>query len=219
MNNIDGFTGIDKMKTRTDIMNFDNEAAHTLYRCHQALDVFFGTLCVKWASPIAKTFTEDEEEKEEDVFESYWNKLEHIISGAYDAANILLSVNGEEELEKYINMGDYMFKIFPFHLCTCKEETDEGHVGMDTEGVRIALEAFKTEYSSALDCIDNLPEGISFYDKEGKLVDTYNRSLKNFKDLFSVIFSEVATKMEGYVNTEADNIELAKAQAVSTMSA
>ena len=219
MNNIDGFTGIDKMKTQTDIMNFDNEAAHTLYRCNKALDNFFGTLCVKWASPIAKTFTEDEEEKEEDVFDSYWNKLEHIISGAYDAANILLSVNGEEKLDKKIDAGDYMFVLFPFHLCTCMEETAEGHVGMDTEGVRIALETFKTEYSSALDCIDNLPEGISFYDKEGKLVDTYNRSLKNFKDLFSVIFSEVATKMEGYVNTEADNIELAKAQAVSTMSA
>ena len=40
MNNIDGFTGIDKTKTRTDIMNFDNEAAHALYRCHQALDDF-----------------------------------------------------------------------------------------------------------------------------------------------------------------------------------
>lgn len=112
-----------------------------------------------------------------------------------------------------------MFMLFPFHLSTCMEETAEGHVGMDTEGVRIALEAFKTEYSSALGCIDNLPEGISFYDPEGNLVETYNRNLKTFKDKFSEIFSEVATKMDGYVNTEADNIELAKAQAVSTMSA
>ena len=112
-----------------------------------------------------------------------------------------------------------MFMLFPFHLCTCMEETAEGHVGMDTEGVRIALEAFKTEYSSALGCIDDLPEGISFHDRDGKLVDTYNRSLKSFKDKFSEIFSEVATKMDGYINTEADNIELAKAQAVSTMSA
>lgn len=219
MNNIDGFTGIDKMKTRTDIMNFDNDAVYALYRCNRALDDFFGTLCVKWASPIAKTFTENEEEKAEEVFDSYWNKAEHIISGAYDAANILLSVNGEEELEKKIDAGDYMFKIFPFHLCTCMEETAEGHVGMDTEGVRIALEVFKTEYSSALDYIDDLPEGISFYDPEGNLVETYNRNLKTFKNKFSDIFLEVATKMDGYVNTEADNIELAKAQAVSTMSA
>lgn len=63
MNNIDGFTGIDKMKTRTDIMNFDNDAVYALYRCNRALDDFFGTLSIKWAFPIAKTFTENEEKK------------------------------------------------------------------------------------------------------------------------------------------------------------
>jgi len=214
---MDGITGIDRDRAKNDIMKFDADAAHALVVCHDTLDSFFSVLANRWASTNAKTFTEGVEKEEENIFNSYWNELERIISGAYEAANILLRSLGEVPLNEERNFQDYMFILFPFHLFTCKEEIN-GKVGMDTESVRTALATLKTKYNSAIDCIDDLPTGISFYDPDGELVDTYNSGLKSFKQKFKDVFDEVIKKMDEYITTETENIELAKEQAQDSLS-
>ena len=210
-----GFTGINRERARSDILSFDDAACHALVVCHNTLDRFFSVLAKEWASPIAKAYTEQVEKDEEKLFNSYWNELENIISGAYEAANHLLNSNGEEPLAEERNNGNYIFKLFPFHLFTCKDSND-GKVGMGN-GVRIALDLFKTQYVSALDCIDDLPEGISFYDPDDKLLATYNNNLKKFKQRYKELFDYVAKEMDGHIKNEADKIEIAKERAVDTL--
>jgi len=73
---------------------------------------------------------------------------------------------------------------------------------MDKEGVRILLSTFKKQVQNYINRIDALPEGISFYDPQGDLVETYNRGLKSFKTEFHDLFDESINQMDIYINVK-----------------
>ena len=149
----------------------------------------------------------------------------HIVHGAEDAANILLESNGEQKL--HFDLGNTVWADSqgnsgegygaPFNInFQCSQNLD-GLVGMDTAGVKIELDNYKTKVSSIIARFDSLPNGISFYDPEDKLVSTYDRNLSAFKQKFQKFFDDFVLNMSGYIETEKDNIELAKVQAEEAM--
>ena len=149
----------------------------------------------------------------------------HIVHGAEDAANILLKSNGEDAIHVVLggtrwadsqgNSGEGYGAPFNVNF-QCSRNLD-GLVGMDTAGVKVQLENYKTKVSSIIASFDSLPNGISFYDPKGKLVDTYDRNLSTFKQKFQNFFDDFVLNMSNYVETEKDNIELAKVQAEQAM--
>ncbi len=218
------FDGIDRERAKKDIDSFFDEANNIYEDLWNEAYGFFDVLEEKWASPVACDYTADVAPRFQECCQRYEKEAEHIANGATDAANVLLAANGDDCIDVFRDpypvmgpagvMGD-------FSVCRSSINTLAGDslVGMDKEGVRILLSTFKKQVQNLISRIDALPEGISFYDPKGDLVETYNRGLKSFKTEFQDLLDELINQMDIYINTEVDNILLAKQEAQEAMQA
>ena len=141
----------------------------------------------------------------------------HIISGAVDAATTLAAANGASFNydRETISAGETR----DYSLAVKFETSINDAVGMDRENVKIALDLFTSRISSGLAKLESIPSSISFYDPNGEMVGSYNRNIAEFKSQFEELFNEISTAVSGYIETESDNILLAKEQANDTMNA
>lgn len=212
---MDGFTGLNIEKASHDIESFNQTCWEIQSKVRMPLKEFFIYLARHWASPVAKQFSDNICAKWEEVDSEYLTAFQHIVSGATDAGRALARANGLD-LPNIINPGN-VATADP--IKSFISEDINGIVGMDVEGVRIALDAFKEQEKEGIALFDELPENIAFYDPNGELIGTYSRNVKNFKTKFQEIINTVITEMEGYLETETDNILLAKQNANDTLNA
>ena len=224
-NDRSGFTGIDGQRAAKDINSYYEEAYSLLSDYISNFRLFADFLEKKWASQTAFYYSKTLTSEINSILHEYYNELMHIVHGAEDAANILLESNGEEKL--HFDLANTVWADstgnhgeghgIPHDIdFQCFQNLD-GLVGMDTAGVKVELQNYKTKVSSIIASFDSLPNGISFYDPEDKLVDTYDRNLSAFKQKFQNFFDDFVLNMSNYVETEKDNIELAKVQAEQAM--
>ena len=212
-----GFTGLNIERAVYDIKELHDIGWDIQEKVRMPLKYFFIYLEKHWASPVAKQFSDEVCAVWQELDSEYMTSFLHILQGAEDAARALAQSNGayfpcHYGLESgYVHNGDPIV----IHI---KEDID-GIVGMDVEGVRIALEAFKDQEKEGIALFDDLPEYIAFYDPEGELLGTYGRNVKNFKTKFEKIINTINEKMESYLETETDNILMAKQNAADTLNA
>ena len=157
----------------------------------------------------------------EDAFDGYFTEYHHILSGAESAATALANANGQSFSRNYsLESGTrYTNSLADYSNMPPCEESKNGVSGMDTESVRIALEEFKRSSSRAINSFDDIPNGIAFYDNNNSLVDVYSRNVNTFKSIFEDIFNNIINEITAYLETEQDNILLAKQQAEDTLRA
>ena len=220
-----GFTGIDGPRAARDINSYYEDAYSILNDYIHMFSLFADFLEKKWASQTAFYYSKTLTSEINSILHDYYNELMHIVHGAEDAANILLESNGEQKLHFDLghrawadssgNHGEGYGKPSDINF-QCSQNLD-GLVGMDTAGVKVELQNYKTKVSTIIARFDSLPNGISFYDPEDKLVSTYDRNLSAFKQKFQKFFDDFVLNMSGYIETEKDNIELAKVQAEEAM--
>ena len=218
---MDGFTGLDVQRAKNDIMNFYNSCHEAHDYVFRALDELGDVLHKKWASPIAQEFVRKYNSEYTNIIIEYYDTYEHILSGANDAARALAKSNGidfnaDMEILSYIIPGRKSETDDFQRPFTCSSDIN-GAVGMDVEGVRLALDTFKTYHKGLPELFDNIPEGIAFYDPNGEMIGSYNRIVKGFKEKFLTLFDEIESDLTGYLETETDNILLAKEQATQAM--
>lgn len=215
MNN-EGFTGLD-VNRAIEELDYFNECCHDTGRAFiDAFTNLFETLYEKWASPNAVNFTTEQIPIISEEITDYISRYNHILSGANDAAITLAKANGASMPLKYVS-GQW---DVPFNLGVQRcEESKFGVTGMAKENVRIALDTFNDAKNRALEMLRNIPLGISFYDAEGHLLNTYNEGVNEFIDRFDQIIVTLTSSLATYLETEIDNIRLAKEQAEDTLRA
>ncbi len=211
-----GFDGIDRDRAQEDLLSFDDEARSIFNGLENECHDFFLNLCGKWASPIAKDYTTGLTKKYEECVVSFGNSAKHLVHGAEEAANILLKANGQEPIPAIISDLGVSVTTRTFWPCG---DTKDGLTGMDREGVRILLASFSEQIKGYINRIDALPEGISFYDTDGVLVETYNRNLDTLKDTTQTLLDQTKKDMNKYIDSEIDNILMAKKEAQDVMNA
>lgn len=213
---VEGFIGLDVERACAVLQKFHDSALDIELNYSKTLRNLFATLEVKWASPVAVDFSKKISQVTTDLYRSFSTTSMHIVSGAEEAATILARANGISFPQRFaVSAGSYDNSHF---TCSCKTDI-HGLVGMDKASVKIAVDVFEAEMKSVLQSLEHLPKGIAFYDSENNLVNTYDRNIDEFISTFSSECEDLVKDMRGYIETEIDNILLAKNEASDTMSA
>ena len=181
---MDGFTGLDVERAKTDIRIFCRQCNVVSTALKNSLYELGNVLDKKWASPVAVEFTKTYNEKLYDLFSEFSTTQAHIESGAVEAARILAKANGLDFSYDMPTIGGgntVSWNVQPF---SCKEDINRA-VGMDTENVKSALVVFKTKANASLTKLNEIPDGIAFYDPAGQMVGGYNRNISEFKGKFN----------------------------------
>ena len=213
---MNGLTGLDIERAKHDIETFDSMASTALNNIHNCFYNLYTVLNEHWASPVAVQFTSKNSQQINELNENMATTIAHIVNGAISAAENLSNANG-------ISFPLKSEKNFASATgCTgvpcepCKDQLN-GVTGMDVEGVKQALNVFRTTAINALEEIVSLPNVIHFYDPNGDMVGEYNRGVDSFKQQYHDLIEQTYTEMRSYIETEADNILLAKQNATQTL--
>ena len=214
---MDGFTGLDVIRAKREIENFDVLFQKVYQGLHDETYSFFYELTKKWASPNAKAFSE----KHGYLFGNLLHKInisrKHIINGAVSAAITLAHANGmefyyETETITEAERNDTLAQPYPI----CKDNID-GAVGMATENVRILADLFNRKMNAYIKEINNLPKTISFYSPDGSLVNAYETSIDKFANDYTSELNSSMSDLIKLMGEEENNIRMAKNEAQSIL--
>ncbi len=180
-----------------------------------AFQKLFDTLRKTWGSPKAVDFTTEQKSIISEKITQYIFKYKTILSRANEAAVILASAHGTSMPMKYYEPGNIPFNL---DADVCSDSLKIG-VGMVKDDVKNALDTFNEDIKNSLNLLRSVPLGISFYDVEGNLLDTYNRGVSEFIEQFEQMIVTLTSSLASYIETEIDITEKAKAKAVDTLAA
>ena len=216
---MDGFTGLDIEKSKQQIDEFVTLAEKADAFIGNMLGDFFGILNQKWASPNAVECTTKYTNSFYEFGKNFQTTYIHVMGGAVDAGNTLCRANGVETcFEVYGNDLGTGESGPGWDLYTC-EENINGLTGMAVENVRIARDTLVSQKDKAVSMLEAIPTQIEFYSTDGSLMNAYKTGIDSFVSQFSETFDSLVTEINGYIETEENNILLAKEQATQNMAA
>ena len=215
---MEGFTGLDVKRAEKDINTFEYMAHRTFINLYAAFYEFYKFLNHHWASQVAFEFTSKNSQEINELNDKMLTSINHIVNGASVSAEQLAKVIG---VSLNLMIDDNFAGVKSTYGLPCEpcKEVLNGVVGMDTEGVKQSLFIFRTSYMAALEELDAIPEGIHFYDPNGDLVGGYNRGIRSFKQEYQELANNLYTDMKKFIESDTDNILLAKEKAVDTLNA
>ena len=210
----EGFTGLDVDRAIKELDNFHDCCKETEVTFINTFTDLFQILYLKWASPNAVWFTNEQIPIISEEITNFINTYNRILSGANLAAATLASAHGSAMPIIY-SPSTVQFAL-DVNKC---EENKNGVTGMAKEDVKNALDTFVTEKNRALEMLRRIPLGISFYDPAGHLLSTYNKGVNEFIERFDQIIITLTSTLATYMETEINNILLAKQKAEETLAA
>ena len=209
---MEAFTGLNIGKVDYDFENLAHEFSDLFYAYEGTMNHLFDALNTYWASPKAVEFSNTFIPKIKGLIGNVEKEFLHIQEGAINAASHIASANG-----LCYAHGLYYFNMIDIERVTACKESLDGQVGMDIEKVEDALNTYSGECQTVLERIDSLPEGIAFYDPEGKMVGAYNKNIKDMKVKFTDLFDGITSAINNAITTESATIFAAKQKATETL--
>lgn len=215
---MEGYTGLDTERAFAAIDNFYRKCDAVASDVEVSFVDLFEVLSQKWASPKAVIFSKDMISRCNTLLEDFYTEVEHIASGAAAAGEALANANGVSFPNNNYSVPAGFKASYNLGASSCADNLN-GVVGMDTESVRIATDAFEQSTKSIIAKLGDIPKGIAFYDSENQVVNTYGRNIDKFISNFDLLFKEMVAYLRDFIKTESDNILLAKQKATDVMSA
>jgi len=210
------FTGLDIGRTQRDLAQFENSYMAVVGKMQNTFSVFFDVLATKWASANAVSFKNYYAPKAEKIVNDFGNHASRILSGAESAARSLAQSNGMGFSAMY-QLSPGITQSFATAYGENTKESINGVTGMAVQNVRLALEHFEANVRNITNALNELPKGIAFYSPDGALLSSYSANIGSLAAEFESVCTEMSTGIKSYMETEIDNILLAKEQAQSIM--
>ena len=212
------FTGLDVNRAKQDIERFRDTCDKISSGVYTSYSELHNFLKFHWAAPKAVEFSSIYPNEYYSFLQDFADSSAHIVRGASAAANSLARANGlPASFDEYgINSGERVGLSEGIYLVDLSEQAN-GTTGMDVEGVKTQLDIFKSKVQKIIQLFDGIANGIAFYDPDGRMVGQYNRGISAFKDRFESFATRIVTDLTGYLETETDNILMAKEQATDYM--
>ena len=214
---MDSFTGLNVSKAEWDILNLNNSLNNVQFEISSTFRDLGEYVSEHWAGPNAVNFDNTYNPKIDAFITEFRNRAHHIVDGAGTAASTLASAFGvsihSQFGDDYTGQHDTLYRIGSFH---CKEDIN-GNVGMDTEGMKVQIDALKIRTNKINGLFDEVPTGIAFCDPQGSLISQYSTNVTDLKAKFSALMDEIVADMTASIETEVNNIRLAKQQAIDAM--
>ena len=205
---MDGLIGIDVASARAEILQFAELGKKGYRQLFDCARYFFDDLSTKWASPNAVAFYDEYADLYYNVVCDFERKLMHKVHGANDAGRTLSRAHGESWVDVEYSVdspGDY-------HYSFLKESID-GVSGMAVENVKTICYSFRAAIQNAVASVYYLPTSIQFVSPDGSLVSEYAINIKSIVDEMGETLDPLSSAIWTYIETETDNILLAKNEA------
>ena len=90
---------------------------------------------------------------------------------------------------------------------------------MAVENVKIIRDVFIQKIMGGMDELSAVPKTISFYSTDGSLMNSYQTGIDTIISNFSNELVSIKESLNNFIETEANNIILAKQQATDTLRA
>ena len=210
---MDGFTGLNIEGAHVQIENFYDTAYDVMAEIMDLEDMFLHDLRSKWASPNAVEFSVMTQNKISELYSTFVTYVNHIVHGANDAGRTLAVANGASWSD--VNLMD-RFGNDGIAGEPCLE-TLNGTTGMAVENVKIISDAFVTGMKNVLNTLNSVPTSISFYDANGDLLSSYSTGINKFSSQIENLTNSIVNTLKQYIETETNNILLAKEQATNKL--
>ena len=208
----ENMTGFNPGLVRSQITSFKSAAVLAGIKIGDIYGELIDNLKYYWASPKAKQFCSEMTPKVENVIWELDKHIRSVINGIVNAYNYAAFANGVPTT----SYNDYEGIGFD---CGDLEESKDGMVGMNVEVVRDnVIPAFKDSMKEAVDALNALPRSIALYDDENGQQHYYSIRIDNIVTQVENAISEVVGAINSAIESETDNILLAKQQATDALS-
>jgi len=205
------FTGLDIERAQRDLERFGNGYIAVAGRMQSTFSIFFDALATKWASVNAITFKSRYAPKAEKIVSDFCSHASGILKDAEAAAKSLSRAHGMGF--SGVNISRLSTTSYGDNI----KETINGVTGMAVQNVKFILEQFESNVKNIATSLSELPRGIAFYSPDGSLISAYNAKVGSLISEFEGLCNEMSRGVKSYMETEIDNILLAKEQAQSMM--
>ena len=220
---MDGMTGFNPAAAQQRIDSLYDILDRTMLIFRDGSVDFFFDLQNSWYSPKCVEFGNYSTKLLESVIIEYGKMWNAIMRNTVAAYNVLARANDCPSFQYDSSTvqswcGDRVGVHFSDVLPGFYESGPNGEVGMNTTLVKaVLLPEYKTNLTKFYTALDELPLDIDFYDPEGELKAKFKELVVKFKDYTAEKVEEMFSKLRESLDTEVDNIEIAKEQAADTM--
>ena len=212
---MDGFTGLNIEQARSQIENFAETGFAVWLSLAYTSGEFMGELSKKWASPNAVAFSSDFNIKMTALLSELSTQVIKKVDGSNDAGRILARVNGANWNDAGGSYTSLMKQDANLNT-SCKENLN-GVTGMDTENVKLLKDIFKARIDKILESLTAMPRAIEFYSTDGTLMSAYSTGIDEIETKVRELCDETNSSISSYIETEVNNILMAKNSAEQSM--
>lgn len=205
------FTGFDPTLAKSNIDSFESSAKEAYSTCSKAFYDLKTGLLETWCSPKAVEFSEKYADKIGSVLVTFMSSYNIILANAERAYNTIALANGYSTIA--VRPTNYSMTKYEFNLRSEKY----GIVGMNIMQVKLLLESFNNDVKKVFEMLDELPMDIAFYDPEGAQVQAYKDEITKLKAKIFDVMTLINTDIKSAIETESNDIRLAKEQATQTL--
>ncbi len=206
-----GMTGFNPGLLKSQIDNFVSSARCAGIDIGVAYKNFIDELSYCWASPKAVQFWTDMTPKYEDALWKLQLLIDETAQNMVNAYNYAAQANGAGTTS-YENEGGVGFD------CGKLLDQRDGVVGMNIIEVRdVVLPAFQNEVKLAVDELKNLPKSIALYDDENGQQHYFSVNVDDIIQKVEENIETIVSEINGAIETETDNVLLAKQNAIESL--
>lgn len=217
---MDGITGFSPEEAKSNIYSFQT-ASDDVYSAYiSANKNLFDDLYYTWCSTNAVDFYLRFSSVIEETATMLVNSLTAIVTNAERAYNIIAREHGWENMSSLSDeYHPYATGEVSIELKELRKINESGVVGMNIKLVQMSLDIYAKHMNEVITDIDNLPMNIAFYDPEGAQMTAYKETISKVKERITLELDVIDKEIKSAMETETDNIMLAKQQSTQILNA
>ncbi len=227
---MDGMTGFNPQQAKINIADFALNAGNACADIDEAYGLLFYELENFWASPKAVEFSDNYIPRIDGLINEMSETIKAIVKGAINGYNYVARTHDTggwiEDVDSLINgvygdsHGDFGTRdasgVHERGLLADKN----GLVGMNIAAVRdIVMPNFNMSINKVVNALDEIPTSIALYDEEGSQQQAYESNIRGFITKFNELNEELSASMKEALETETNNILIAKQKSTESMKA
>ncbi len=223
---MDGMTGFNPEQVKKEIADFALEAGNACADVDEAYGTFFYEMKNYWASPKAVEFSETYMPRIKGLIDEMSDAIKRIVEGVVEAYNSVATANGTPTA---IDVDTIIFDVYGYKDSFGTKDANgifisgglsadnNGLVGMNISAVRdIVIPEFTASINKEVNDLYEIPTSIAFYDEDGSQHQAYESNIRGFVEKFNELNESLFASMKEALETETNNVLLAKQQATDS---
>ena len=215
----EGFTGINVGNVISQLDSIASAWRGAMRLFDSTVQEFTEDLSKNWASPKAAAFSQDFIQRISLRSKQFGDEFSDFMRAACDCGRDLCVAHGITVPSAFYRWLDSNYSQGGYVIGVPCQESFNGAAGMNIDAVQNITSSFVKKMQTTVKyAFKDLPNSISFYDASGNLMRGYSHNIaKTYEEVEQAINEEVV-KLNGIIEEEINNINLAQSSAETSMS-